>query len=634
MYRLRYILFLILSVLQAAWATGFAKSGPVVIVSSYNPDVKAIHDNIVDFSNTYSKLGGKSSIRIENMNCRALSDSKEWKERLSSLLSKYYTATSSPSVIVLLGVEASTTFFSLQDERIKKTPVVVGTRSNNIICLPDESTNLSTWNPDTKYMTKDFPDFNIVGGEVYNFDVTKNIELIDRLYPSNDSIVFLTDNTIGGVTIRSFFIKEVKKFRKKHITYLDGRKMSLPEVNNFIANLSNKQAIIIGTWRIDKTDSYALSNTIATLASSNNDVPAFSLTGLGMGSWALGSYTPDFHVEGSTLASYVYNFQQSGKPGELRLTKNNYHFDHLKLQHFNIDKSKLPSSSIILNEPESVFVEYRGTILIIVGILAFLTIALMVSLYFLRLSKILEHEHLQYSKEMEIARDRAEEANAMKSAFIANISHEIRTPLNAVIGFSQIITDPDMPLTDEEKVEYGEYIKLNSDTLLNLVNDILDISKMDAGRMAFNIVETDIVEICRTAAESAKANLQEGVSILTNLPGHSIMVSTDVLRLQQVFNNLLSNAKKFTTEGSITIALEASGSAKELLISVTDTGSGIPADKAEFVFERFKQLDSFKPGTGLGLAITRSIVESLGGHIWLDTSYTHGARFVFTHPML
>jgi signal transduction histidine kinase len=221
----------------------------------------------------------------------------------------------------------------------------------------------------------------------------------------------------------------------------------------------------------------------------------------------------------------------------------------------------------------------------------------------------------------------------MKSVFIANMSHEIRTPLNAIVGFSQLLTEPEIPLSDEEKVEYGGYIKVNSDTLLNLVNDILQISKMDAKSLVYNIVDADMVEICKTAVESARANLNPEVSIIAKLPEQPVPVQTDILRLHQVFNNLLTNAKKFTEHGTITVAIENSTKIDEIRISVTDTGCGIPEDKADFVFQRFKQIDSFKQGTGLGLPITRSIIENLGGRIWLDTEYHNGARFIFTHPI-
>ena len=287
----------------------------------------------------------------------------------------------------------------------------------------------------------------------------------------------------------------------------------------------------------------------------------------------------------------------------------------------------------MLNEPESVLKTHQTEILIALGIFLFLVTALTVSLHFLILSKKLEKKLIERGHELEAARDNAEKANAMKSAFIANMSHEIRTPLNAIVGFSQLLTEPEIPLSNEEKVEYGGYIKVNSDTLLNLVNDILQISKMDAKSWVFNIVDADMVEICMTAVESARVNLSPEVSIITKLPDHPVPVQTDVLRLLQALSNLLSNAKKFTEHGTITVAIEETTSIEEIRISVTDTGCGIPADKKDYVFQRFKQIDSFKQGTGLGLPITRSIIENLGGRIWLDTEYHNGARFIFSHPI-
>jgi signal transduction histidine kinase len=335
---------------------------------------------------------------------------------------------------------------------------------------------------------------------------------------------------------------------------------------------------------------------------------------------------------GAELANDVIKYEKTRLAPKLHMLSNSYKFDYKKLQEFNIRIEQIPENHVMLNEPESVLKTHQTEILIALGIFLFLVTALTVSLHFLILSKKLEKKLIERGHELEAARDNAEKANAMKSAFIANMSHEIRTPLNAIVGFSQLLTEPEIPLSNEEKVEYGGYIKVNSDTLLNLVNDILQISKMDAKSWVFNIVDADMVEICMTAVESARVNLSPEVSIITKLPDHPVPVQTDVLRLLQALSNLLSNAKKFTEHGTITVAIEKTTSSEEIRISVTDTGCGIPADKAEYVFQRFKQIDSFKQGTGLGLPITRSIIENLGGRIWLDTEYHNGARFVFSHP--
>lgn len=607
--------------------------GPVVIVSSYNPGEERMKANINQFSEKYIAKGGDAgNIRVENMNCGILAEATEWQEHLWRLLGKYYSDGQKPSMIVLLGNEASTAFFSLTRKEIKSTPVVVGIRSNNIIRLPsDKNIDIETWEPRSYYLNKDYKDYKIVGGCVYKLDISVNLELLHNLYPDRDSIVFLSDNTIGGVTLKAHFRQIMKSHPHYKIEYIDGRNMSFQEVNNAIHDIRGKKAILIGTWRMDNSETLTLSNTTVSLGNSNRKIPAISLSSTGLRDWAIGGYIPDFQNVGAELADDVIKYEQTGLAPGLHMLNNIYQFDYNKLKEFGISKEKLPEDYTLVNEPESIIdAEWFPWA---AGIFIFLVTALTISLHYLILSKKLEKKLIDRGHELEIARDKAEEANAMKSAFIANMSHEIRTPLNAIVGFSQLLTEPEISLSNEEKLEYGGYIKVNSDTLLNLVNDILQISRMDAKSMEFNIVDADMVEICRAAVETARANLSPEVSIIAKLPEHTVPVQTDVLRLHQVFNNLLTNAKKFTERGTITVAIEDSVKIDEIRISVTDTGCGIPADKADFIFQRFKQIDSFKQGTGLGLSITRSIIENLGGRIWLDTEYSDGARFVFTHPI-
>lgn len=607
--------------------------GPVVIVSSYNPGEERMKANINQFCEKYIAKGGDAgNIRVENMNCGILAEATEWQEHLWRLLGKYYSDGQKPSMIVLLGNEASTAFFSLTRKEIKSTPVVVGIRSNNIIRLPsDKNIDIKTWEPRSYYLNKDYKDYKIVGGCVYKLDISVNLELLHNLYPDRDSIVFLSDNTIGGVTLKAHFRQIMKSHPHYKIEYIDGRNMSFQEVNNAIHDIRGKKAILIGTWRMDNSETLTLSNTTVSLGNSNRKIPAISLSSTGLRDWAIGGYIPDFQNVGAELADDVIKYEQTGLAPGLHMLNNIYQFDYNKLKEFGISKEKLPEDYTLVNEPESIIdAEWFPWA---AGIFIFLVTALTISLHYLILSKKLEKKLIDRGHELEIARDKAEEANAMKSAFIANMSHEIRTPLNAIVGFSQLLTEPEIPLSNEEKLEYGGYIKVNSDTLLNLVNDILQISRMDAKSMEFNIVDADMVEICRAAVETARANLSPEVSIIAKLPEHTVPVQTDVLRLHQVFNNLLTNAKKFTERGTITVAIDYSVKIDEIRISVTDTGCGIPADKADFIFQRFKQIDSFKQGTGLGLSITRSIIENLGGRIWLDTEYSDGARFVFTHPI-
>ena len=212
------------------------------------------------------------------------------------------------------------------------------------------------------------------------------------------------------------------------------------------------------------------------------------------------------------------------------------------------------------------------------------------------------------------------------------MSHEIRTPLNAIVGFSSLMQGEE--LSQEERAEYCAIVVNNSEMLLTLLNDILDISSLECGKIKFNCSSEEIVQVCQHVLMTTAHTRQEGVEGRLECAVGSYMLVTDVHRLSQILINLLTNAGKFTSQGSITLGVEIDEAHREVLFSVADTGPGIPLDKQEMVFNRFEKLDgNKKKGTGLGLAICRQIAMIFGGRIWVDPTYTAGARFVFAHPI-
>lgn len=239
---------------------------------------------------------------------------------------------------------------------------------------------------------------------------------------------------------------------------------------------------------------------------------------------------------------------------------------------------------------------------------------------------------IKSKKKLSHEKIKAEEANRMKSAFIANISHEIRTPLNAIVGFSSLLADPSFE--KESKEEFVNIINLNSDLLLNLINDVLDISRMEAGNTRFEIKSCEVVACCREALSSVEYRVAKDVKLTLTTPHNSSIQQTDPLRLQQLLLNLLSNAAKFTQKGEINLSFETDETLHQMRFIVTDTGTGIPLEKQELIFERFMKLDEYVQGTGLGLAICRTIAERLGGSVFIDPTYTDGARFIFIHPTI
>lgn len=233
-------------------------------------------------------------------------------------------------------------------------------------------------------------------------------------------------------------------------------------------------------------------------------------------------------------------------------------------------------------------------------------------------------------KQLTLAKEKAENADLSKSAFLANMSHEIRTPLNAITGFAEVLASAN---TEEEKAQYQEIIKMNADLLLQLVNDILDMSKIEAGTLEFvytkvdiNLLLSDLRQLFQMRVNDAGKNIQ--IIAEPSLPSCSI--ETDRNRVAQVLSNFTTNAIKFTQEGTISIGYEARDT--ELYFYVTDTGAGIPADKLPEVFGRFVKLNKDKKGTGLGLSISKTIVNKLEGQIGADSVEGKGSTFWFTIP--
>ncbi len=238
---------------------------------------------------------------------------------------------------------------------------------------------------------------------------------------------------------------------------------------------------------------------------------------------------------------------------------------------------------------------------------------------------------VESEKELRLMTEKAQQANQVKTAFISNISHEVRTPLNAIVGFSELLLDESEPAA--HRAEFAHTINKSSELLLNLVNDVLDLSRLESGRIQFMCRTVDLVDYCRRALDGIAHRVGRKVRLTFTTPVESFELRTDPMRLQQLISNLLSNAAKFTEEGEINLALSVEEAENRVVVSVTDTGCGIPPEKHERIFERFEKLDEFKQGTGLGLSICRIIADQLHGMIFIDSSYTAGARFVFIHPL-
>ena len=626
-----FLLFLLIS--HIGFSSAFAVTGehPVLIISSYNPDARQTSGNIYDFMEEFERLGGKAPIALENMNCKSFSEAPLWKNKMEELLAKY-RGKRSPVLLVLIGQEAWTAYLSQADSIRGNVPVLAALASRNAIILPDDSVDLKTWMPNAVDFFNDFPNSSVKAGFVYEYDVEANINLIKKLYPETRNIAFVSDNSYGGVSLQAHVVEEMKKHPELNLILLDGRTNTIYTISDKLHELPPNTALLLGTWRVDMYDGYFMRNATYTMMEAAGDVPTFSITSVGIGYWAVGGVIPSYRALGKDMAHQAVRLLQGPDSNrvEVEVIPNKIQMDSKIVKDKRLDLSSIHQPIEMVNETPSFYEQYKYHIWTVGTVLVVLLSGLFVSLYFYYHTKKLKDELEESESALREAKDRAEESSRLKSAFLANMSHEIRTPLNAIVGFSDVLASGGISV--DEQQGYVDIIKTNSDLLLRLINDILDVSRLEADRVTFTIEKCDVVPLCQQVLASVSQARKSENEFIFECDRESVDLRTDTQRLQQVIINLLSNADKFTRNGKITLKLEVDDEKRVATFSVSDTGTGIPLEKQKLVFERFEKLNEYVQGTGLGLSICKLTVEKWGGEIWVDSGYTDGARFVFTHP--
>ncbi len=594
----------------------------ILLISSYNPEAWRMSQTIADFEDTYFANGGKANCVVRTMDCKSYSESSQWTSRLNQLLDNQFEV-APPSLIVFLGQEAWASYLSLPvKNKISKIPVICGLVSSQYTILPQFDIETSSYSPILRDVQVDGYPSDLRGGIFYEYAGKENIEMLKKCFPYSNKIAFISDNTYGGVTMKAIFRDAIKEYKNLGVEYIDGRDLSLEKALDCIYNLDNQTCIMVGTWRIGLGGEYFMHNATYMMQEISLNIPCMSMASVGMGYWALGGCIPDYRAQGKQLAKIALNIEK-GKDNEVCIIPSVKKVDYNAISKYNLTSSNIPDGTKIVNRPRGIMEKYFWQVTIGVSVLCVLVIALIVCLiYYFRSRRL--------GRYLKVAKEKAEESDRMKTAFLANISHEIRTPLNSIVGFSSVLQEEDVER--EDQMHYLDLIQLNSDLLLRLINDVLDLSRLESGRVKLRYAPIDIIQIAEQTFISVQQAMNNGNHFYMKSSYENCIVLADQQRLQQVLMNILNNANKFTRDGKVLFEIYPSKEQQEIVFAISDTGAGIPLEKQTLVFERFEKLNELSSGTGLGLSICQMLVKMWNGRIWIEQEYTEGAKFCFTIP--
>ena len=473
-------------------------------------------------------------------------------------------------------------------------------------------------------------------GIVEHIGADETVDTALALFPDTNRILVVNDYTPEGARFRNEIEKQLESFRSVvNIEYCDNTDCT--SLMNYISELPNDSLVLIGSYFSDVDGrTYTLSE-IELLLKRYCSVPVFSLYCDELAYNSVGSYVPNHREYGETIADMLQSLLSGAQTSEIPVINdssyNRWVFDYDMLVKFNVNNKTLPTGAIILNKPPSLWESNRELVIIIIVLIAALAIIALVSgrAVVIRSKSLAAQSELQ--KKLEAALEAAQEANDAKSKFIANISHEVRSPLNAVIGLSALAIETEG--LDDDIVKSLEKIYDSGMTILSLVNDILDISKVESGKFEMVCNEYDTPSllndvIIQNILLIGEKPIEFKLHIDEDLPAR---LYGDELRVKQVLSNLLSNAFKYTREGSVKLGVKCYKENDDiwLIVRVQDTGIGIHEEDIIKILTDYVQVDMNANrsilGTGLGLAITKTLVEMMDGTISVESEYGKGSTF-------
>ena len=565
------------------------------------------------------------SVQAESLSVPALRDVREAQALTDHLRKKYAQA---PDAIVFIGDPGFIVCRELFDDIWKDVPVIIANARDRLPASIDVLLSHEPLTPVNTMPASIWRKGCNVTTLKQDYDIKKCIEMMRRLMPDMNRLAFISDDRYISEMARNDMQAVVSEsFPDLALEQLSTVSMSTEALLDTLRRYDQHTGLIYYSWfeSHNKSDNNYLFDHLQDVICNFVNSPLFLLEDADLSNNTFaGGYYVSASSFGESLLTLVDRVLKGEQPRDIPESSGGTALATLSypvLEAYGISPALYPKDAIYINQPQTLFQQYKKTILLTLLIVLLFIGAIILYIYILTKTK----------RRLQEAKEKAEQANQLKSAFLANMSHEIRTPLNAIVGFSNMLPHVD---TKEEMTEYASIIENNTELLLQLINDILDMAKIESGTYDFHNMEVDVNQVMEEIEQSARLRIKSSdIEIVFEERLPDCIFYTDRNRLVQILTNFIGNAVKFTTKGSIRFGyrMHISGA---IYFYVSDTGCGMSEEQCKHVFERFVKFNPFIQGTGLGLSICQMIVEKQGGTIGVDSKMGEGSVFWFTLPYL